>query len=239
MKRKTGVVRELSLKMRQTRAPGSDRSESKRSTLREDTTSVAGAKRFDEEQWHRDMTTLRRAAEEIARRRPIPQSLEPRISVDSFDRLTASLNDSSLLDRGPVIRKLFSLDPERAATFLNITLQDCNPDDRQQLGLALESSGLVNEAIRNLTGNSHSRSYRAFSLLCLAAKAGVVRPLLRIIESHENTELRLALIRLLGASQAPDLVVQFQRLLANNSLPLELSLAAREVLANTTSKQSA
>jgi hypothetical protein len=225
-------VRELSLKTRKLRSQNPDpNSDISRSDKTED--SGTAAKRFNEEQWHRDMATLRQAAEEIARRRPIPQAVERRTSLDSFHRLAASLNDSTAADRAPAIRKLYTMDPERAATFLNITLQECTTEERQQIGNALEASGLVDEAIRNLTGNSHTRSYRAFSLLFLVAKAGAVRPLLRIIENHPNTELRLALIRLLGSSQAPDLVFQFQRLLANNSLPTELSNAAREVISNT------
>jgi hypothetical protein len=225
-------VRELSLKTRKLRSQNPDRnSDISRPDKTED--SGTAAKRFNEEQWHRDMATLRQAAQEIARRRPIPQAVERRTNLDSFHRLAASLNDSTAADKAPAIRKLYTMDPERAATFLNITLQECTTEERQQIGNALEASGLVDEAIRNLTGNSHTRSYRAFSLLFLVAKAGAVRPLLRIIENHPNTELRLALIRLLGSSQAPDLVFQFQRLLANNSLPTELSNAAREVISNT------
>jgi hypothetical protein len=225
-------VRELSLKIRK---PRSDKPERNSEVIPPDETKNPGTTSigFDEELWHRDMATLRRAAEEIASRRPIPHPTERRINPDSFHRLAASLGDSNEADKAPVIRKLYKMDPERAATFLNNNLQECTPEERQQIGAALEASGLVDEAIRNLTGNSHTRSYRAFSLLFLVAKAGAVRPLLRIIEGHPNTELRLALIRLLGSSQAPDLVFQFQRLLANNSLPPELSNATREVIANT------
>lgn len=224
-------VRELSLKLRKPRSEAPERnSDVIQSGETKDPKPASSG--FDEEQWHRDMATLRRAAEEIARRRSIPHSVERRINPDSFHRLAASLGDATAADRAPVVRKLYKMDPERTATFLNTTLQECTSEERQQIGTALEDSGLVAEAIRNLTGNSHTRSYRAFSLLFLVAKAGAVRPLLRIIEDHPNTELRLALIRLLGSSQAPDLVFQFQRLVSNNSLPTELSNAAREVIAS-------
>lgn len=223
--------------MRKPRSPDSQRNKSVKQP-REAKSSDAGNKRFDDEQWQRDMATLRCAAEEIASRRRIPQAIERRSDPDTFQRLATSLNDSSLANRGPAIRKLYNLDPERAATFLNITLQECTPDERQQIAAALEASGLVDEAIRNLTANNHSRSYRAFSLLFLVAKAGAIRPLLRIIESHSNMQLRLALIRLLGSSRPPDLVFQFQRLLANNALPMELSIAVKEALTNLDGKRS-
>jgi hypothetical protein len=228
--KKKGIVREISLKMRKPRSPDSQRNrDPKQSSETQD--APAEAKRLDEDQWQKDIATLRLAAEEVARRRPIPQTIERRTNLDTFHRLAAMLNDSSLTDRGQTLRKLYQLDPERAATFLNVTLQESTPEDRQQIGTALETSGLVEEAIRSLISNSHSRSYRAFSLLFLVAKTGTVRPLLRVIEEHPNIELRLALIRLLTSSRAPDLVFQFQRLLAKNCLPNELCVAMKEAVA--------
>lgn len=228
--KKKSIVREISLKMRKPRSATSERTGDPQQSS-ETERAPAVAKRLDEEQWQRDIATLRRAAEEIAGRRPIPQRVERRTTLDTFHRLAATLNDSSPADRGQSLRKLYQLDPERAATFLNVTLQECTPEERQQIGGALEASGLVEEAIRSLISTSHSHSYRAFSLLFLVAKTGTVRPLLRVIEEHPNIELRLALIRLLSSSRAPDLVFQFQRVLGKNCLPTELCVAMKEAIA--------
>ena len=118
------------------RKPRSRRPEPKSDAVPSDETpnSFTG---IDEEQWNRDMATLRRAAEEIARKRPIPLSLERRNTSDIFHRLADSLSDSTTADKARTIRKLYNMDPERAATFLNITLEECVLEERQQIGAAL------------------------------------------------------------------------------------------------------
>ena len=183
----------------------------------------------DEERWQRDMATLRRAAEDRAKLRS-EQLTSPRPNVDHFDRIASSVIECTDQQRPAAIRNLYQLDPERAASFLNIFLQACPRDERQQIGAALEASGLVSEAIKDLTGRSHSNSYRACSLLFLVAKAGTIGPLMRVIEDHPNIELRLALIRLLSSSGASDLILQFQQLLTNTSLPIELCAAMKEIV---------
>jgi hypothetical protein len=209
----------------------------------------------DDDQWQRDIAILRRAAEDLARRRSeqgidarlfadqvdrtaavslIAQrrsefGINGRVCADQFDRTAASVIESSDQQRPTIIRELYNLDPERAASYLNMVLQEATQEERQQIGAALQKSGLIDDAIENLTGSNHSNSYRAFSLLFLIAKAGTFEPLMRVIEDHPNIELRLALIRLLGTSGAPGLPRQLKRLLAKNSMPAQLSLAIREV----------
>ena len=241
MKKKAGIFRALSQKTRKPSRP-------QRAVQLNPSVSHAlpeAAQRLDDEQWKRDMATLRRAAEELAQRKQsgsqelvstrgfLPLSrirgIELR-SGDQFDRVAASLIECSDHQRRQTIRELYDLNPERAASFLNLVLQAGTREDRQQIGNALEGSGLVDDAIRDLTGTSHSNSYRAFSLLFLVAKAGAVGPLIRVIEDHPNIELRLALIRLLGSSGAPDLAQHFQQLIETDSIPTELCVAMKEVV---------
>lgn len=227
MKKKIGLVKALSQRTSKAgRAQPAIQNKSSTPRQSEDTNAAA---KFDEDQWQRDMATLRRAAEDLARRRAA-KGIELRPAGDQFDRLAASVLECSDDQRPRAFRLLYNHDPERAASFLNMVLHAGNREERQQIGASLEASGLVDDAIRDLTGSSHNHSYRAFSLLFLIAKAGTVKPLIRVIEDHPNIELRLALIRLLGTSGAPDLVRQFQRLQANNSMPAELCLAMNEAV---------
>jgi len=68
------------------------------------------------------------------------------------------------------------------------------------MGQALAACGLAQEAIANLTGESRERTYDAFSLLFLMAKAGGVQPLMRAIEDYPNLEVRIAVVKLLALS---------------------------------------
>ena len=254
MKKKAGIIRALSQKGRKpvhSVAPRRRTDSPPKSRVRAT---------HDDEQWQRDMAILRRAAEDLARRRSelgmnaglfadefdrkaavslIAQrrsefGISGPVCADQFDRMAASVIESSDQQRPTIIRELYNLDPERAASYLNMVLQGTTQEERQQIGAALQKSGLIDEAIENLTGSNHSNSYRAFSLLFLIAKAGTFEPLMRVIEDHPNIELRLALIRLLGTSGAPGLSRELKRLLTKKSMPAQLSLAIREVTTQLT-----
>lgn len=147
-----------------------------------------------DERWSRDIATLRRAAEELANRRnELPKS---RV-LTPFDQLAHSLDDASAEVRRRAVRDLYALDPDRAASLVNEALRDGTPDQRRRIGNALADSGLLYEAIDDLKAENHESCYRAFSLLFLVAKAGVVEPLISVIENNPTSDLSLALISLL------------------------------------------
>src|SRR5262245_43549358 len=183
MKKKAGIIRALSQKGRKpVRAV--------RSRENTDGPEPRVERTHDDEQWQRDIGILRRAAEDLAQQRAelrinsgafadqfdratasvIAQrrsalGINAPVSADHFDRTAASVIECSDQQRPIIIRDLYNLDPERAASYLNMVLHGGTREERQQIGAALEKSGLVDAAIENLTGSSHSNSYRAFSLL--------------------------------------------------------------------------
>jgi HEAT repeat protein len=179
---------------------------------------------LENDPWAEDMVILRRAAADLARRRTRTRG----VSDDSFDQIIESLDNPSLEVRSAAVRALYECDPDRAASFLNLTLRQGSPAERRQVGAALAGSGLLSEAIHDLMGESHENSYRAFSLLFLVAKAGEVEPLISVIESHPSIELRLVVIRLLASSGEPEIVDAFRRLGISSSLPVEVRSAAIE-----------
>lgn len=179
----------------------------------------------DDERWSRDIATLRRAAEELARRRNGLQ--KPRV-VSPFDKIAYSLDDPSPEVRQKAVRELYELDPDQAATLVNEALRDGSPEERRRIGTALADSGLLYEAIEDLRAENHESCYGAFSLLFLVAKAGVVEPLISVIENNPSTDLSLALIRLLASSGEPEVATAFRRLAENSSVPAEVRRVAAE-----------
>lgn len=175
-----------------------------------------------DERWTEDVATLRRAAEELVQRRN-------RYS-GPFDDVAQSLDDPSPEIRKQAVRDLYELDPDRAATLVNDALRAGSPEERRRIGTALADSGLLYEAIDDLMAENHESCYGAFSLLFLVAKAGVVEPLVRVIEKHPSLDLTLAVIRLLAASGEPEVVPALQKLSLNDSLPPELQAAASEAV---------
>ena len=124
---------------------------------------------------------------------------------------------------------MFDLQPDRAATFTR-ALREGTPERRRKIGQALAGSGLAKDAIANLTGESREKTYDAFSLLFLMAKAGEVQPLMQAIEDYPNVEVRIAVVKLLALSGQPEIVPAFRRMAVRGSLPSEVRSAVMEAI---------
>jgi hypothetical protein len=183
-------------------------------------------RRAEDERWSNDIATLRRAAEELVRRRRNPHS--------PFEQIAELLDDPSAEVREKAVRDLYEMDPDQAATLVNNALRDGTPEERRRIGSALADSGLLYEAIDDLMAENHESCYGAFSLLFLVAKAGVVEPLSSVIEQHPSLDLSLAVIRLLASSGEPQVAETLQRLSLNPSLPPELQSAAADAFLELT-----
>ncbi len=157
---------------------------------------------------------------------------------DAYRHITAAFDDSSTEVRSAAARALFELQEDRAAAFTR-ALREATPDRRRKIGAAIASSGLANEAIRNLTGESRDKTYDAFSLLFLMSKAGEVQSLMRAIEEHPNIEVRLAVVKLLALSGQPDILPSFRRMAVRGSLPPEVRSAVMEAIYQITSQSPA
>jgi hypothetical protein len=101
---------------------------------------------------------------------------------------------------------------------------------RHHTAATLNSSGLANEAIICLAGESREKTYDAFSILFLMAKAGEVQTLLQTIEKHPDIAVRLSVIRLLTFSNQPDIIPAFRSLAVRGSLPTEVRSAVMEAI---------
>jgi|SRR6185503_9248609 hypothetical protein len=186
-------------------------------------------RRAEDERWNNDIATLRRAAEELVKRRNSRAKLGlVRIPRTPFEQVAESLDDPSAEVREKAVRDLYEMDPDQAATLVNNALRDGSPEERRRIGRALADSGLLYEAIDDLMAPNHESCYGAFSLLFLVAKAGVVEPLSTVIEKHPSVDLSLAVIRLLASSGEAGVVTTLQRLASNEALSPALRSAAAE-----------
>ena len=157
---------------------------------------------------------------------------------DAFRHISTAFDDQSVEVRSTAARALFDSQADRAAAFTR-ALREATPARRRKIGAAIASSGLAQEAIRNLTGESRDKTYDAFSLLFLMSKAGEVQPLLRAIEDHPNIEVRLAVVKLLALSGQPDILPSFRRMAVRGSLPPEVRSAVMEAIYQITSQTPA
>jgi hypothetical protein len=148
---------------------------------------------------------------------------------DAFRCISRAFDDQSAGVRNAAAQALFDLQPDRAATFTR-ALREGKPERRRKIGQALAGSGLAQDAVGNLTGESREKTYDAFSLLFLMAKAGEVQPLMQAIEDYPNVEVRIAVVKLLALSGQSEIVPAFRRLAVRGSLPSEVRSAVMEAI---------
>jgi HEAT repeats len=156
---------------------------------------------------------------------------------DAFREISAAFDDPSARVRDAAARALFDLHDDHAASFTR-ALREAPPERRRKIGNALASSGLASQAIGHLMGESREKTYDAFSLLFLMSKAGEVQPLMRAIEEHPNSEVRLAVVKLLALSGQQDILPAFRRLAVRGSLPTEVRSAVMEAIYQISSQAS-
>jgi HEAT repeat protein len=153
-----------------------------------------------------------------------------RLNTDeAFNEICTAFDDPAEEVRNAAARALYDIHEDRADSFTR-ALRESPIERRRQIGAALAGSGLADEAVGNLTGESRDKTYDAFSLLFLMAKAGEVAPLIRAIESHADNEVRLAVVKLLALSGQHEILPAFRRLAVRGSLPTEVRSAVMEAI---------
>jgi HEAT repeat protein len=148
---------------------------------------------------------------------------------DSFALITKSFDDPSAEVRNAAARALYSLQPDLAASFTR-ALREASPERRRKIGAAISGSGLAANAIHSLSGQGHDRTYNAFSILFLMAKAGEVQPLVQAIGKHTDLEVRLTAVKLLALSNQPQVLPALRSLSAREPLPADLRTAVMEAI---------
>ena len=187
---------------------------------------VNNARAGQDDQWLEDMAILRRAAEDRIQSQLAANASSPWIPADDSSHPFAEpLQDASAEKQGAIVRSFYEDNPDQAASLLNVVLHESSPGQRRRIGAALVSSGLVGDAINNLTSEKNKDTYQAFSLLFLVAKAGEIGPLVQAIETHKSLELRLKLVGLLVSSGERKSLEAFRRLAVRESVPVELRSA--------------
>jgi HEAT repeat protein len=181
---------------------------------------------------------VRLASDDASERAASLLALSQLNTDEAFSEICAGFDDRQEEVRNAAARALYDLNEDRAESFTR-ALRESPVERRRQIGAALASSGLADEAIGNLTGESRDKTYDAFSLLFLMAKAGEVAPLIRAIESHADSEVRLAVVKLLALSGQQEILPAFRRLAVRGSLPAEVRSAVMEAIYQISSQPNA
>ena len=181
---------------------------------------------------------LRLASDDASERAQSVLALSRLNTDEAFGQICEAFDDPAEEVRNAAARAIYNLSEDRADSFTRV-LRESPVERRRHIGAALAGSGLAEEAISNLTGESRDKTYDAFSLLFLMAKAGEVAPLIRAIESHHDNEVRLAVVKLLALSGQHEILPSFRRLAVRGSLPAEVRSAVMEAIYQISSQPNA
>ncbi|MDX6709295.1 MAG: hypothetical protein QOH96_311, partial [Blastocatellia bacterium] len=146
-----------------------------------------------------------------------------------FQDICKAFDDAAPEVRNAAAQTLYELNPDRTGSFTR-ALREAPIDRRRRIGSSLAGSGLAAEAIGHLTGEGREKTYDAYSLLFLMSKAGEVQPLVRAIEDHPSSEVRLTVVKLLALSGQHEILPYFRRLAVRGSLPSEVRSAVMEAI---------
>jgi HEAT repeat protein len=181
---------------------------------------------------------LRLESEDASERAASVRALARLDTDEGFHQICAAFDDPAQEVRDAAARALHDSSEDRAESFTR-ALRESAPERRRSIGASLASSGLAEEAVSQLTGESREKTYDAFSLLFLMAKAGETAPLIRAVESHPETEVRLAVVKLLALSGQQEVLPSFKRLAVRGSLPNEVRSAVMEAIYQISSSTNA
>jgi len=138
-------------------------------------------------------------------------------------------DDGSTGVRNAAALALYEIKPDRAASFTR-AFREASAERRAHIAAALNGSGLAAQAIQSLTGTDREKTYDAFSILFLMAKAGEVEILLQTIERHPDASVQLSVVKLLTFCNQPEIIPAFRSLAIRGALPTEVRSALIEAI---------
>jgi hypothetical protein len=150
-------------------------------------------------------------------------------SDEAFRRIGAAFDDPVEQVRDAAARSLFNVSVDRAASFKRL-MRESSTERRRRVGAAIFSSGMASEAISDLSNEGGERAYDALLVLSLMARAGEVQFLIETIEEHPDTEVCLAIVKLLALSGQPEILRTFSHLAARDSLPIAVRSSIMEAI---------
>jgi hypothetical protein len=148
---------------------------------------------------------------------------------ESYLLITKSFDDPTVEVRNAAARALYHLHPDLSASFTR-ALREASPERRRKIGAAIAASGLATNAVNSLAGEGRDRTYDAFSMLFLMAKAGEVQPLMEAIVKHPDHEVRLTAVKLLSLSNQAQILPALRSLAAREKLPADVHKAVMEAI---------
>ncbi|HYG08520.1 MAG TPA: HEAT repeat domain-containing protein, partial [Pyrinomonadaceae bacterium] len=146
-----------------------------------------------------------------------------------FPSVLISMADEAREVRAAAARALSRLNFDRADAYVRV-LETADAETLRHLASACVGAGLAKQALSRLASEDRRQAYEAFSLLSLVAKGGQADLILRVVEEHQDLNMRLAAARLLGLMGDAELDAGLRRIALGANAPEKLRTAILEAI---------
>jgi HEAT repeat protein len=146
-----------------------------------------------------------------------------------FAPVLIGLSDESRIVRAAAARTMTGLHFDRADAYVRV-METAEPDMLRQVAKACVSTGIAAQAVDRLASEDRRQAYEAFSLFSLLARAQESQPIIDVIESHRDDEVRLCAVRVLNMAGQSNVVPKLRELAARESLSENVRTSVLEAL---------
>ena len=146
-----------------------------------------------------------------------------------FAAILIGLGDDSPTVRAAAARTLTSVHFNRAAAYVRV-METADGETLRRVARACVNTGIVAQATDRLASEDRRQAYEAFSIFSLLARAQETQPILTVIESHADPEVRLTAVRVLNLTGQDSVLPRLRELATHENLPERVRTAVLETL---------
>src|ERR1044071_976071 len=146
-----------------------------------------------------------------------------------FAAVLIGLSDESRIVRAAAARTLTSLHFDRADAYVRV-METADEEMMRRVAKACVSTGIVAQAVDRLASEDRRQAYEAFSLFSLLARAQETQPIIDVIETHRDDEVRLCAVRVLNMAGQSKVVPKLRELAAREGISENVRTAVLEAL---------
>ena len=147
----------------------------------------------------------------------------------AFAAILIGLGDDSPTVRAAAARTLTSVHFNRAAAYVRV-METADGETLRRVARACVNTGIVSQATNRLASEDRRQAYEAFSIFSLLARAQETPPILTVIESHADPEVRLTAVRVLNLAGQDSVLPRLRELATHENLPESVRTAVLETL---------
>ena len=147
----------------------------------------------------------------------------------AFAAILIGLGDDSRTVRAAAARTLTSVHFDRADAYVRV-METAEFETLRSVARACVNTGIVAQATDRLASEDRRQAYEAFSIFSLLARAHETQPIINVIESHVDDEVRLTAVRVLNLAGQNVVLPELRELAVHENMPESVRTAILETL---------